>query len=308
MKMRSLGSTGPSVSSVCLGTMTFGTPVAEAKAIELTHWALDHGINFIDTANMYEGYARFVGSPGGVAEEILGKALRGRRDMVVLATKAGNKVGDAPEDSGTSPIALRAQLDRSLKRLRTDHVDIYYLHKPDPATPLLESLATMQQLIRQGKVRTYGVSNYPAPLLEELLKTADANGLPRPIVHQPPYSLLKRDVEADLLPLCLREIIAVVPYQVLQGGLLTGKYKRGGQPPPDSRKSEKSDWLPELDAALYDRLEQIEAEAEAKGRSMMTHAIAAILEHPAVASIIVGVKRPDQLATLIAAANEVHIS
>lgn len=301
MKCRLIPKTDLHVSPLCLGTMTFGTPVGEADAIRLTHWAIDQGVNFIDTANMYEGYARTIGSPGGVAETILGKALADRRDCVVLATKVGMKVGTAPDDGGTSPAAIRKQLDRSLLRLATDFVDIYYLHAPDPQTPLADILGAIQDAIGAGKIRHYGVSNYSAGQLADLLMTADANGLPRPVIQQPPYSLLKRDIEIDLLPLCVREQIAVAPYQVLQGGLLTGKYRRGQPPPDGSRKSEHSGWVWDLEDELFDRLEQAEAEAMSRGQTLLEHALNWILEQPAVVSAIVGVKRVEQLATMLSA-------
>ncbi len=301
MKQNQIPKTDLSVSEICLGTMTFGTPVNEADAIKLTHYAIEKGINFIDTANMYEGYARHVGSPGGVAEEILGKALKGKRQKVVLATKVGMKVGDAPEDEGTSPAAIKKQLDNSLKRLDTDYIDIYYLHRPDTSVSLADILGALKEAIEAGKIKYYGISNYSAKQTAELLETADKNNLPRPVMHQPPYSLLKRDIEQDLLPLCDREQIAVVPYQVLQGGLLTGKYQRGQQPPADSRKSEKSDWLPDLSDELFDKLEQIEADAKARGRTMLEHAIKSALEKPAIISVILGVKRTEQIDSLISA-------
>ncbi len=301
MKRNQIPKTDLSVSEICLGTMTFGTPVGEADAINLTLYAIDKGINFIDTANMYEGYARHVGSPGGVAEEILGKALKGRRNEVVLATKVGMKVGDAPEDEGTSPAAIKKQLDKSLSRLATDYVDIYYLHKPDPSVPLTDILGALKEAIDAGKIKYYGISNYSAEQTAELLEVADKNNLPRPVMHQPPYSLLKRDIEKDLLPLCEREQVAVVPYQVLQGGLLTGKYRRGQAPPAGSRKSEKADWLPDLTDELFDKLEQIEADAKAKGRTMLEHAIKSALDQPAIISVILGVKRTDQIDSLISA-------
>lgn len=210
------------VSQLCLGTMTFGTPVAEADAIRIVHHALRRGINFIDTANMYEGYARVIGSVGGVAEMILRKALKGCRDEVVLATKVGMKVGTTPADEHTSPAAIRKQLDLSLQRLGTDRIDLYYLHRPDPVTPLLEIVTALAAAIQAGKILHYGVSNYSAAQLAELLAVADANGLPRPVAIQPPLSLLRSELTADLLPLCVKEKIMVVPYQVLQGGLLTG--------------------------------------------------------------------------------------
>jgi aryl-alcohol dehydrogenase-like predicted oxidoreductase len=289
------------VSTLCLGTMTFGTPVDEADAVRLTHWAIDHGINFIDTANMYEGYARTIGSPGGVAEDILGKALAGRRQQVVLATKVGMVVGREPEDGGTSPTAIRKQLERSLQRMATEFVDIYYLHAPDPNTPLVDILGTLKELIDAGKIRHYGISNYSAQQTAELLAAADAHRLPRPVVHQPPYSLLCRDIEKDLLPLCQRERIAVVPYQVLQGGLLTGKYKRGQPLPDDSRRKEHPRWTWELNDELFDRLERLEQEAAERRRTLFKHALRWVLDQPAVVSAIVGVKRSEQLAAMTAA-------
>ena len=300
---RRIPQTDLSVSTLCLGTMTFGTPVGQADAIKLTHWAVDHGINFIDTANMYEGYARHIGSAGGVAEGILGEALKDRRDHVVLATKVGMKVGEASEDEGTSPAAIRKQLDKSLNRLSTDFVDICYLHKPDPDTPMADILAALDEAISSGKIRYYGVSNYSAEQLIELLDVADRNGLPRPVIHQPAYSLLKRDIEEDLLPLCEKEGLAVAPYQVLQGGLLTGRYKRGQEPPADSRKAEKPGWVWDLTDDLFDQLEQLEEEAEARGMSLVEHAILSVLDKPAVVSAVMGAKRVDQMEHLVRVVN-----
>ena len=268
MEYRSIPNTDLRVSTLCLGTMTFGTPVGESDAVRLTHWAIDQGINFIDTANIYEGYARVVGSAGGVAEVILGKALADRRDRIVLATKLGMKVGPAPEDAGASPAAICKQLDRSLARLATDCVDIYYLHAPDSQTPLTDILGALKEAMCAGKIRHYGVSNYSAAQLTDLLATADANCLPRPVVLQPPYSLLNRNIEQDLLPICRKEQIAVAPYQVLQGGLLTGKYRRGELPPTGSRKVEQSHWVWDFNDELFDRLERIEVEAIRIGESI----------------------------------------
>jgi aryl-alcohol dehydrogenase-like predicted oxidoreductase len=301
MEHRLIPNTDLRVSILCLGTMTFGTPVGETDAVRLIHWAIDRGIDFIDTANMYEGYARVPGSAGGVAETIIGKALAERRDKVVLATKVGMKVGASPEDSGTSPAAIRKQLDRSLARLATDVIDIYYLHAPDPQVPLVDILGAIHEAIAAGKIRHYGVSNYSAEQMADLLAVADANKLRRPVIHQPAYSLLKRDIETDLLPLSRREQIAVVPYQVLQGGLLTGKYKRGQPLPSGSRKTEQSGWVWDFSNELFDRLEQIEADAAAKGRTLLEHALRWTLEQPGVVSAIVGVKRSEQLATMLSA-------
>jgi len=302
MRPRPIPNTDRQVSPVCLGTMTFGTPVAEAEAVHIVHWALDQGINFLDTANMYEGYARYAGSPGGVAEQILGNSLQGRRDEVVLATKVGMKVGERPEDEGTSPRAIRVQLDRSLQRLRTDHVDIYYLHRFDPEADLAEMLGALQKALDEGKIRHYGVSNYSAEQLAQLLATADAARLPRPVIHQPPLSLLKPDALDDLLPLCQREGLAVAPYQVLQGGLLTGKYRKGEPPPAGSRKADKGDWGWDLTDDLFGRLQTLQEQADGASLSMTQYAIRWVLDQPAVVSAIVGVRNTRQLEEAVLAA------
>jgi aryl-alcohol dehydrogenase-like predicted oxidoreductase len=301
MDLRAIPKTDLCVSPLCFGTMTFGTPVAEADAIRLTHQALDLGVNFLDTANMYEGYKRFVGSPGGVAEEILGKALKGKRERVVLATKVGMKIGPADNDQGASRTHILREIDRSLARLGTGYVDLYYMHKPDPSTPLAESVQAFNELIEAGKVRYWAISNFSAEQIADILKVCDENGWRRPVAIQPPYSLLKRDIEAELLPLCQREQIAILPYQVLQGGMLTGKYRRGQDAPIDSRQREKPEWTMPLNDETFTRLEQIEAEARQRGRSLLQHALKSLLETPAVVSLVVGVKRIGQLEILLKA-------
>lgn len=301
MELRTIPNTSLQVSTLCLGTMTFGTPVVEADAIRLTHAALERGVNFIDTANMYEGYARFVGSPGGVAEEILAKALVGKRDQVVLATKVGMKIGPADEDQGLGRAHILRELDRSLSRLGTEYVDLYYMHKPDPSVPLTESAQAFEELVKAGKVRHWAVSNHSAAQLEDLLKVCDANGWTRPVAVQPAYSLLNRAIEADLLPLCVREKIAVLPFRVLEGGVLTGKYQRGKEFPADSRQAEKPEWTLALTDENFARLEAVEAEAKAKGRTLMQHALRTLLEQPGVISLVLGLKQGEQLETLVSA-------
>jgi len=303
MKLNPIPKSDLNVSPLCLGTMTYGTPVKESDAIELTHWAIDHVINFIDTANMYEGYTRTIGSAGGVSEEILGKALKGKRDQVVLATKVGMKIGPNDDDEGLSRAHVLREIDRSLKRLQSDHVDLYYMHKPDPKTPIAESVEVFNDLITSGKARYWGISNFSVAQISELIQVCDENSWQRPVILQPPYSLLKRDIEADILPLCEREQIAVAPYQALQGGLLTGKYQRDTQPAPDSRQVQKPEWTMALNDEMFDKLEAIQAEAEDKQRSLLQHALLSLLEQPAVVSLVVGVKRIDQIETLIKALN-----
>jgi len=231
----------------------------------------------------------------------LGKALQGRREQVVLATKVGMKIGPEGGDEGLSRAHILREIDRSLLRLGCDYVDLYYMHKPDPITPLYESIQIMNDLVEAGKIRYWAISNFSTQQTAVLLKMCDENGFHRPVATQPYYSLLKRDIEHELLPLCQREAIAVIPYQVLQGGLLTGKYQRGKAAPSNSRQLEKPAWTMELNEALFDQLEQIQAEAHSRQRSLMQHALLTLLEKQGVASLIVGVKRISQLEMLISA-------
>lgn len=284
------------VSRICLGTMTFGSPVGEEDAVRLVRYALDeHNINFIDTANMYEGYNRYAGSAGGVAEEIVGKAVRGARDRFVVATKVGMKVGTEPVDENTGPEAIRVQLRRSLKRMGTDYVDVYYLHRFDPDTEPQAIARAMGDELRAGTIRAWGVSNYTAPQLAALLEAARRENVPAPALCQPALSLLNRAALDDMLPLCEKENIGVVPYQVLQGGVLTGKYKRGAAAPEGSRLAEKPEWLKPFTDEVYNVLAECERAAEAAGVSMTQHALRWALAQPAVVSALIGVKRTEQI-------------
>ena len=276
--------------------MTFGSPVGEEDAVRLVRYALDeHNINFIDTANMYEGYNRYAGSAGGVAEEIVGKAVRGARDRFVVATKVGMKVGTEPVDENTSPEAIRVQLRRSLKRMGTDYVDVYYLHRFDPDTEPQAIARAMGDELRAGTIRAWGVSNYTAPQLAALLEAARRENVPAPALCQPALSLLNRAALDDMLPLCEKENIGVVPYQVLQGGVLTGKYKRGAAAPEGSRLAEKPEWLKPFTDEVYNVLAECERAAEAAGVSMTQHALRWALAQPAVVSALIGVKRTEQI-------------
>ena len=302
MQLRPLGSSGLLVSPICLGTMTFGTPVGEAEAIRLTHAAIDQGINFIDTANAYEGYARVIGSPGGVAEEIVGKALLDRRDKVILATKVCAPLGPGPQDRGLSAVHILREVDRSLKRLKTDVIDLYIIHWPDKHVPLETTLRALDIALKQGKIRYFGASNHSAWQLCEMLWLADKSLLPRVVSSQIPFGLLRRELQNDL-PFCEKHDIGVTPYQSLQGGLLTGKYRRGQKPPADSRAAEKPEWMWKQDDALFDQLESIEALAKEVGVPMSQYSLAWTLTQPAMTSLIVGVKKLDQIQDAIAAAS-----
>ena len=300
MQYRTLGSSGLRVSPVCLGTMTFGSPVGEQDAIRLVHAALDMGINFVDTANMYEGYARVLGSAGGVAEKIVGKALADRRDRAILATKVGAPVGAGPQDRGLSACHLLRELDASLRRLQTDVIDLYIIHWPDKETPLETTLAAMEQAVRQGKVRYFGASNHRADKLCELLWLADQRGWPPVVSSQVPFSMLRRELQGDL-QFCQEHAIGVTPYQPLQSGLLTGKYRRGEAPPSDSRAAEKPDWIWPRDDALFDTLEGIEKLAGEANTTVARYALAWTLTQPAMSSLVVGVKHVEQITAAVAA-------
>lgn len=300
MQYRVLGSSGLLVSPICLGTMTFGEPVGESAGIRLLHQTIDAGINFIDTANVYEGYTRFLGSPGGVAEEIVGQALKDRRDQVVLATKVGGPIGPGPQERGLSASHIHRELDRSLKRLQTDYIDLYIVHWPDHHTPTETAWAALDKAVQQGKVRYLGASNHNAAQLCEVLWVADRNGWPPVVASQIPYSLLRREFHHDL-EFCDRHAIAVTPYQPLQGGLLTGKYRRGQPPPGDSRAAEKPEWIWQLDDQLFDRLEGVEGLAAELNVSPAQYALAATLAQTAMTSLVLGVKRFEQVQDAIAA-------
>lgn len=301
MQYRPLGASGLLVSPICLGTMTFGTPVQETDAIRLIHSAIDLGINFIDTANVYEGYARYLGSAGGVAEEIVGKALRDRRDSMILATKVGAPVGPGPQDRGLSAVHILRELDRSLRRLQTDYIDLYIVHWPDKHVPLETTLTAIDTAVRQGKIRHFGVSNHSAWQLAEMLWIAERQGGPRAVSSQIPFSLLRREFQHDL-PFCLKHGIGVTPYQALQGGLLTGKYRRGQPPPADSRAAEKPDWVWKQDDPLFDRLERVEILAHHMDVPVSQYALAWTLAQPAMSSLVVGVKRLEQIEDAVQAA------
>ena len=289
------------VSVLCLGTMTFGNPVTRDNAVDLVHWALDHGINFIDTADMYEGYDRFLGSPGGVGETILGDALRGRREQAILTTKVGNPVGGTEyEGKGLSPAHITHQIDASLSRLQTDYVDFYELHRPDPDTPLDVTIAVIAELIQAGKVRHWGFSNFSGVQVHQIERICDEHNLPRPVISQPPLSWLKRDEQTDSVPACAELNIAVTPFQPLQGGLLTGKYMRGRSLPADSRAAE-SKWLKQPDNDVFDQLEQFESEAREAGLRPAQYAVHWLLNQPGITSVVMGAKRIDQLQDVLPA-------
>jgi aryl-alcohol dehydrogenase-like predicted oxidoreductase len=235
-----------------------------------------------------------------VAEEIVGKALRDRRDKAILATKVGAPVGPGPQDRGLSTVHVLREIDRSLKRLQTDTIDLYIIHWPDRETPLETTLAAIDVAVRQGKVRSFGVSNHSAWQIAEFQSLADRHGWPRVVSSQIPFSLLRRELQPDL-EYCRLRNVGVTPYQSLQGGLLTGKYRRGAAAPADSRLAEKPEWMWPVNDPLYDRLETLEALSRAAGTSLARYALAWTLTQPAMSSLIVGVKTLSQIEDALAA-------
>ena len=223
MEFRTLPKTGLKVSRLSFGTMTFGGQTDEATAQHIVDCCLDAGINFIDTANVYNR---------GAAETIVGKTLKGRRDKVILASKVRGKMGDAPDEEGLSRAAIRKAIDASLERLGTDYLDLYYLHQPDYATPIEETLETMEELVRAGKVRFPAISNYAAWQAAEILWICEKRSYHPYCISQPMYNLIARGIEEEYLPFCQRFGVAVVPYNPLAGGFLTGKHSGRAGPLP----------------------------------------------------------------------------
>jgi aryl-alcohol dehydrogenase-like predicted oxidoreductase len=231
MEYRYLGRTGVRVSPLCLGAMNFGDRADEAEAIPIIHAALDAGINFVDTANSYSG---------GRSEEVVGQALRGRRARVVLATKVRTQVGEGPNDGGLSRKHIFDACDASLRRLQTDYIDLYQTHRPEPDVAIEETLGALTDLVRAGKVRYVGSSTYPAWMVMESLAASEREHLARFVSEQPPYNLLDRRIENELVPLALRHRLALLPWAPLAQGVLAGRYRSGEAPEPDSRAARMS--------------------------------------------------------------------
>ncbi len=289
-----LGRSGVRVSRLCLGTMNFAAPTDEATSISMVHQALDFGLNFVDTADLYAA---------GESERIVGKALAGRRDQVVLATKGVIPTGDGPNDHGASRKHLRAALEASLRRLDTDYVDLYYLHRPDVTCPLEESLAFLDDMVRQGKVLYLGVSNYWAWQIARMMGLCALHDW-RPLsVIQPVYSIVNRDCEVELLPVARELGLGVVSYSPVARGVLTGKYREGAAPPADSRAARGNKRLEETEyrAANFAVADALRPVAAQLGCSLSQLAIAWVLANPNVTAPIVGPRTPEHLADNLAA-------
>jgi aryl-alcohol dehydrogenase-like predicted oxidoreductase len=287
MQYRSLGRAGVKVSPLCLGTMMFGGATDEAESTRIIHKAIDQGINFLDTANSYNA---------GASEVVVGKAIRDRRDQVVLATKGRQKVGEGPNQQGASRLHLMHELDASLKRLGVDHVDIYYYHAPDYSTPIEESLRALDDMVRRGKVHYIACSNFRAWRLCEALWTSDRLNLHRFACVQPLYNLVNRDIEVELLTLCQEHGIGVVSYSPLARGILTGKYKPGNEFPAGSRAARNDVRMrqAELREESLQVAEQLTEHCRRRGVSTSQFALAWCLANPILTAVILGPRTMDQ--------------
>ena len=286
MELRRLGNSGLKVSAIGLGGNTFGATVDGDAAVAVISHALDLGITFIDTANTYSN---------GRSEELIGKALVGRRDEVVVATKAGWAVPSEHKGGRLSRRWIMEAVEGSLRRLGTDYIDLYQAHRPDEDTPLEETLRAMDDLVHQGKVRYIGCSNYAAWQLVQALGISQRAGLASWISVQPRWNLLDGLDDPHLLPACGAFGVGIIPYTPLASGILTGKYRPGEAPPPGTRAGDFPQVGQGLTEAKLEMVERLAAWAEARGHTVAELAIAWLLAHPEVSTVIVGARAPDQL-------------
>ena len=302
MNTRFLGNTGVRVSELCFGAMTFGGKgywknigqVEQQEADELVNLAMDAGINFFDTADIYSE---------GRSEEILGKALGKKRNDIVLATKVRGRSGPGPNDVGLSRKHIMDSCDASLRRLGTDYIDLYQVHSFDPRTPLEETLRALDDLVRSGKVRYLGASNFAGWQLMKALAISDAQNLERFVTLQAFYSLIARDLENELVPLSLDQKLGILTWSPLGGGFLTGKYRRGQPRPEGARRSDATDQFLQFDEErgfdIVDELERIAGQHQA---TITQAALNYLLRKPGVTSVIIGAKTKAQLEDNLKAA------
>ncbi|HEY3977643.1 MAG TPA: aldo/keto reductase [Streptosporangiaceae bacterium] len=299
MKTRVLGTTGVRVSPLCLGAMMFGAwgNRDHDDSIRIIDRAIDAGINFIDTADVYSA---------GESEEIVGKALAGKRENIVLATKAHASMGDDPNMRGSSRRWLVREVENSLRRLNTDYIDLYQVHRPDPSADVDETLGALTDLIRAGKILYAGSSTYPASEIVEAQWTAERRGRERFVCEQPPYSILVRGIEAEILPTCQKYGMGVIPWSPLGGGWLSGKYRKNA----DIELSHRARRLPQRydlslpgNQAKLDAADALANVADKAGLTLVNLAIAFVLNHPAVTAPIIGPRTMEQLETQLEAAD-----
>ncbi len=297
--MRTLGSTGLRVSPLCLGAMMFGAwgNPDHDESVRIIHRALDEGINFVDTADVYSR---------GESEEIVGKALAaGRRENVVLATKVHGTMGDDPNEFGNTRRWIIREVENSLRRLRTDWIDLYQIHRPEPDTAIDETLGALTDLIRAGKVRYIGSSTFPPSQIVEAQWVAERRGRERFVCEQPPYSILVREIENDVLPTCRRYGMGVIPWSPLAGGWLSGRYRLGREVP----SSHRAERIPSrYDMSRPGNQRKLEAAdalarlAEESGMSLIEMALAFVIRHPAVTAAIIGPRTMEHLESQLPAA------
>ncbi len=291
MHHRTLGRTGLKVSPLCLGAMMFGAwgNPDHDDSVAIIHAALDGGLNFIDTADVYSA---------GESEEIVGKAIKGRRDDVVLATKFFAPMGEGPNLGGGSRYWIMRECEASLRRLGTDHIDLYQVHRPDPKVDIDETLGALSDLVHQGKVRYLGSSTFPASAIVDAQWVSDRRQRERFVCEQPPYSILVRGIEADVLPTCQQYGIGVIPWSPLAGGWLSGKWRLGAEDLTSRRASRIPDRYdlskPENQRKL-DAAEELAVLAENSGMSLIHLALAFVMQHPAVTAPIIGPRTMEQL-------------
>jgi len=306
MQYRQFGNTGLSVSRLCLGTMTFGLQTDAHVAHRIMDRAADAGVNFIDTADVYPLGAKL--DTVGRTEEVVGEWIKGKRDQFILATKASGVMGPAAWNQGNSRKHLLDAIEASLKRLDTDYVDLYQLHLDDPLTPLDETLEALDIIVKHGKARYIGVSNFLAYRMARMLGRADTLRLTRFVSIQPRYNLLFRQIERELLPLAKEEGVAVMPYNPLAGGLLTGKHALD-RTPSDGRFTATVGEAGKMYQQRYwherefQSIEQIKGVISDAGQNMTTTSVAWVLANPQITSAIIGASRPEQLDDTLAAAD-----
>jgi aryl-alcohol dehydrogenase-like predicted oxidoreductase len=301
---RNLGRTGVKITPLCLGTMNFGYRTSEQESIAIINRFIDAGLNFIDTANFY-GQPLHGGKGQGIAEVIVGKAIKGKRDKIILATKFGLPMRtDDPNARGNSRRHIIASVEQSLQRLKTDYIDLYQVHRPDPVTPIDETLRAMDDLVRSGKVRYIGTSTFLGWQLMEALWVADRLNLHRVVTEQPRYSLLDRQIETEVIPVAKKFGIGILAYSPLGGGVLTGKYKRDISYPDDSRASDEAwgRWAASfLSEKVFDLMERVDKIASSKDCSPGQLALAWVLQQPGITSAIIGPKTLNHLVDNIGA-------
>jgi aryl-alcohol dehydrogenase-like predicted oxidoreductase len=286
MRMRTLGAGGPEVPVVSLGTNNFGRRCDYEQTLAVIDEALDAGVTLFDTADIYGQ---------GMSEDYIGRALEGRRDRVVLATKFGMPMDDNPDESRGRPEYVRWAIEGSLRRLRTDVIDLYQMHRPDDSTPIDETLGVLNELVEEGKVRWIGSSNFSAAQIEAAETAAREAGFHRFVSVQNQYSLAEREAEDEVLPTCERLRIGFLPYFPLSSGLLTGKYTRG-EKPTEGRLVDR-----EISNEQWDMVDALQAFADARGITLLDLAFGGLLAQPAVSSVIAGATKPEQVRANVAA-------